>query len=235
MGIGSRMILIVALWLAVSAQAGWGAKKAGKQPSAIDAYIQEATRRGAEPVVGPAPGSAWLPSARLADAARDLRAGQVDDIITIIVVERASAIATGTTKSARASNAKNSIGALAGLTRTLGPFANLANLSGESKLDGQGATSRETVLSTTLSARVTHVLPNGLLVVEGSKTVQVNSEQQAVTVRGMVRPADLTPGNMVRSDRISDLEVRINGKGVVGDAVRRPFFLYRLLMAVLPF
>jgi flagellar L-ring protein precursor FlgH len=176
-----------------------------------------------------------LPSARLADAARDLRAGQVDDIITIIVVERASAISTGTTKSARASSAKNSIGALAGLTRTLGPFANLANLSGESKLDGQGATSRETVLSTTLSARVTHVLPNGLLVVEGSKTVQVNSEQQAVTVRGMVRPADLTPGNMVRSDRISDLEVRINGKGVVGDAVRRPFFLYRLLMAVLPF
>ena len=44
------MILIVALWLAVSGQAGWGAKKAGKQPSAIDTYIQEATRRGAEPV-----------------------------------------------------------------------------------------------------------------------------------------------------------------------------------------
>jgi flagellar L-ring protein precursor FlgH len=117
----------------------------------------------------------------------------------------------------------------------MGPFANLAKLSGESKLNGEGTTSRETVLSTTLSARVTHVLPNGSLVVEGSKTVQINSEQQSVTVRGVVRPTDLTPGNMVRSDRISDLDVRINGKGVVGDAIRRPFFLYRLLLGLLPF
>lgn len=235
MGIGSRMILIVVLSLAVSGQAGWGAKKAGKPPSALDMYVQEATRRGAEPVGGAAPGSAWSPSARLADSARDLRAGQMDDIITIIVVEQASATAKGSTNSARASSTKNSISAIAGLTRAIGPLANLAGVSGESKLDGAGATSRETVLSTTLSARVTHVLPNGLLVVEGSKTVQVNSEQQTVTVRGVVRPADLTPGNMVRSDRISDLEVRINGKGVVADAVRRPFFLYRLLLALLPF
>ena len=31
------------------------------------------------------------------------------------------------------------------------------------------------------------------------------------------------------------LEVRINGKGVVNDAVRRPFFLYRMLLGLLPF
>jgi flagellar L-ring protein precursor FlgH len=232
---GSRMILIVALWLAVSAPAGHGAKKAAKQPSPLDNYVQEATKRGAEPVVGAAPGSIWSPSARFSDSTRDLRAGQMDDVITILIVEKASGTATGTTKSGRASSASNSIGALAGLTRVTGPFANLAKLSGESKLNGEGTTSRETVLSTTLSARVTHVLPNGSLVVEGSKTVQINSEQQSVTVRGVVRPTDLTPGNMVRSDRISDLDVRINGKGVVGDAIRRPFFLYRLLLGLLPF
>ncbi len=31
------------------------------------------------------------------------------------------------------------------------------------------------------------------------------------------------------------MEVRINGKGVVNDAIRRPFVLYRLLMGLLPF
>jgi flagellar L-ring protein precursor FlgH len=31
------------------------------------------------------------------------------------------------------------------------------------------------------------------------------------------------------------LEVRINGKGVVNDAIKRPFFLYRLLLGLLPF
>ncbi len=90
-------------------------------------------------------------------------------------------------------------------------------------------------LTTTLTARVTHVLPNGYLVVEGSKDIQINSEHQAITVRGVVRPTDLTPGNVVRSDHLAQMEIRLNGKGVVNDAVRRPFILYRLLMGLLPF
>jgi flagellar L-ring protein precursor FlgH len=56
-----------------------------------------------------------------------------------------------------------------------------------------------------------------------------------ITVRGVVRPADLSPDNVVQSENIAQLEVSVNGKGVVGDAIRRPFFLYRLLMQVLPF
>ncbi len=77
------------------------------------------------------------------------------------------------------------------------------------------------------------MLPNGYLVVEGTKEVQVNSERQIVTVRGVVRPNDLA-NNTVLSDHLAQLEVRVNGKGVVSDAIRRPFFLYRLLMGVLP-
>jgi len=82
---------------------------------------------------------------------------------------------------------------------------------------------------------VTNVLPNGYLVLSASKDVQVNSERQEVMVRGVIRPSDLGPGNLVRSDRLAELEVRINGKGVVGDAVRRPFILYRILLGLLPF
>jgi flagellar L-ring protein precursor FlgH len=111
----------------------------------------------------------------------------------------------------------------------------LANVSGNTTLNGQGQTTRQTDLTTTLSARVTHVLPNGYLVVEGSKDIQVNSERQTVSVRGVVRPVDLSPGNLVPSTSLADLEVHINGKGVVNDAVRRPFFLYRLLLGLMPF
>jgi hypothetical protein len=31
------------------------------------------------------------------------------------------------------------------------------------------------------------------------------------------------------------MELTINGKGVVGDAVRRPFILWRVLIGLLPF
>ena len=228
--------VMLGIMLAALAVASPGAKKKKPAPvSALDAYIQQATA-GVQPASATAtPGSLWSPAARFADLARDFKAGQVDDVVTILVSESASAVATGATNAARASSAKYTIPALAGVSPAAGSLANLASVSGNTSLKGAGTTSRQTTLSTTLSARVTHVLPNGSLVVEGTKTVQVNSEQQVVMVRGVVRPTDLTPGNVVESNRLGDMELRINGKGVVADAVRRPNFLYRLIAGLLPF
>jgi flagellar L-ring protein precursor FlgH len=209
-------------------------KKTQPPPSALDRYVQEANARSAEARAGTA-GSIWSPGSRLADAARDLRASQVDDILTILVVENASAVAKGSTKTQRSSSAKASVGAIAGVTKAAGPLSNLAGMSGDTQLSGEGATSRDMVISTTLTARVAAVLPNGTMLVEAAKDVAVNSERQTITVRGVVRPADIGADNTVRSDRLAQLEVQVNGKGVVGDAIRRPFFLYRLLLGLLPF
>jgi flagellar L-ring protein precursor FlgH len=151
------------------------------------------------------------------------------------VEESASAVSSGATQTARKSSAQNSISALAGVTRATGPWANLANLGGQTTLDGQGTTSRTTTLTTTVSARVTHVLRNGNLVLEGSKNVGINSENQVITVRGVIRPIDLNTANIVQSERLAQMEIQVNGKGVVADAVRRPNFLYRMLLGLLPF
>ena len=90
-------------------------------------------------------------------------------------------------------------------------------------------------MTTTLTARVTQFCRTATWCSPGSKDVQVNSEHQEVMVRGVIRPIDLVPDNQVSSDRLAQLEVRINGKGVVNDAVRRPFILYRMLLGLLPF
>jgi flagellar L-ring protein precursor FlgH len=82
---------------------------------------------------------------------------------------------------------------------------------------------------------VTHVLRNGNLVVEGSKNVGINSENQIITVRGVIRPIDLDTTNSVQSARLAQMEIQVNGKGVIGDAVHRPNFVYRLLLGLLPF
>lgn len=182
-----------------------------------------------------AAGSLYVEGGRLADLARDLRASQIGDVVTIVVADRASAISKGATTSVRKSESRAGIASLAGPVRASGPLGQLANLGGQSKLDGQGETSRESVLETTISAVVTRVLPNGNLIVEGSKDVMINSERQRVTIRGLVRWNDLSPGNRVSSDRLSELEVRVEGRGVVHDAIRRPNFLYRLLNGILPF
>jgi flagellar L-ring protein precursor FlgH len=211
-------------------------KKPPKPPeaTALERYVAEATA-AARATNDASPGSLWSSAALLTDLARDLRASRVNDIVTVLVAENASAVSTGDVQSSRTSSATSSIAALAGLTKATGPLANLLGVTGDQELKGAGTTSRQTVLSTTLGARVVHVLPNGYLVVEGIKQIFVSSEQQMITVRGVVRPADLSPDNVVQSENIAQLEVSVNGKGVVGDAIRRPFFLYRLLMQVLPF
>jgi flagellar L-ring protein precursor FlgH len=207
-------------------------KASGETP--LDVYVKQANARLSQ-VPAPTPGAIWLSSSRLADAARDVRASQVDDIVTVVVAESASAVSTGATKTSRVSSTKNSITALAGLTKATGALANLAGLTGDTELNGSGSTSRTTSLSTVLTARVICVLPNGGLVVEASKDIQVNSEFQTITVRGVIRPADIDSTNSVQSSRLGQLEVRINGKGVVGDAIKRPFILWRLILGLLPF
>lgn len=181
------------------------------------------------------PGSIFIPAGRYLDLTRDFRAAQIDDIVTIVVNENAAATASGVTNSTRKTAANASVSSLAGPRAATGALANLANLSGNQQIQGTGQTSRNVTLTTTLSARVVGVGPNGTLAIEGSKEVSINSERQLITMRGLVRPEDLATDNSVSSTRVANLQIQVNGKGVVGDAVKRPNILYRLLLGALPF
>jgi flagellar L-ring protein FlgH len=180
-------------------------------------------------------GSLYVPAGLLADAARDVRAGTIGDIVTIVVSESLSAVASGATNTSRKSSAQSQIAALAGTLSAASRLANPLTVAGNQQLQSQGQTSRNMTLTTTLSARVVEISPNGMLVVEGTRDIAVNSEKQSITVRGSIRPADLSPANTILSTQVADLHVQVNGKGVVGDAIRRPHFLYRLLLGLLPF
>ena len=209
-------------------------KTKAAEMSPLDQYVKDALSRP-QSQNGASPGSLWTSSALLADMARDSRANRVDDQVTILVSINTSASSTGNTKTSRASALSASASSSLLPASAKAPLANLITLGGNNSMQGQGATSRQTTLTTNLSARVTHVLPNGYLVIEGHKDTMINSERETVTVRGVVRPPDLSAENSVTSDRLAELEVRINGKGVVGDSIRRPNILYRILMGVLPF
>ena len=205
------------------------------EPSLLDQYIKSASAESEREAVESSPGAIWSPSARLTDLGRDLRASQVNDVVTILVSENVNAVAGGASTTERASSANSSITALAGPRSTTGALSNLLGVTGDQKLNGTGTTSRTATLTATLTARVVKVFPGGLLLVEGNKNIQVNSEQQLITVRGIIRMPDISTANSVASTQIADLEIRVNGKGVVGDAVRRPNVLYRILLGLLPF
>jgi flagellar L-ring protein precursor FlgH len=222
------------LLICVCASAKDKKKKKDDNPTPLQKYVQEADKHNMAPDAAPVSGSLFSANARFSNLAMDLRATRVDDLVTIVVAEQASAVATGDVKTSRQSSVQSGIAAAGGITRPTGPWANLANAATQTQLQGTGETSRGATLTANLSARVTHVLPNGYLVIEGIKRVQVNSENQIITVRGVIRPVDLTT-NTISSNQIAQMEVEVDGKGVVGDAIRRPHWLYRLLLGLLPF
>jgi flagellar L-ring protein precursor FlgH len=211
--------------------------KAKKPPpeSALDQTLEQIYRAQGTERQALQPGSVWAPTSLFSDLTSDLRARRVGDIVTILVQEKASAVSSGTVKTQRNSSLQASVSAAAGITRPTGALANLAKAGTTSALDGQGATTRDTTLTATISAVVTQVLPNGSLVVQGTKNVKINSENQVLGLRGIVRPVDLSTVNTVSSDRVAQMDLQVNGKGVVADSVRRPFILYRLIMGILPF
>jgi flagellar L-ring protein FlgH len=228
------LIMIVLLSSLLVAGDDKGKKKQASQPqlSALDKYIQEALHSN-DTIKPESPGSLWVASSTLGDLASDVRSRNVNDLVSIQVVENVSAVSSGNLASNRSSSLSANITQLAGIKSPTGALANLLGASSGSTLTGAGATTRTATITTMLAARVTHVLPNGYLVLEATKEIQVNSEKQVVTVRGVARPADLA-NNTVLSSNLAQLEVQVNGKGVVGDAIRRPFILYRLLMSILP-
>jgi flagellar L-ring protein FlgH len=228
-------VSLFAIHLLSSASSGSKAKTTttDQHPSQIDRLLAMPPSNGNTGILSP--GSTYSLDGSLADLSADFRARHLGDVLTVVVLDSASAVASGVTSQKRQSTVKAGVTSLAGVQSAAGALTNLAAASGQQQLSGQGSTTRSTTLSTTLSVRVLRVLPNGDLIVEGSKLISINSEFQTVTLRGIVRQVDLGPYNSVNSNQVADLEVRINGQGVVNDAIRRPNFVYRLLLGLLPF
>ena len=216
------------------AMAGPKKKTPAQEKPSLDQYVQDVNRRSHQST-NASPGSLYSTGGRLADGFRDVRASQTFDLVTILVSDTSSAVSTGATNTSRKSSVNASVSSLFGPKSATSALSNLANATNNQQLQGQGTTSRGTTLTTTLTAEVTDVLPNGNLVIQGEKEIAINSEKQVITVRGIIRPDDLSPVNSIPSDRVARMEILVNGKGVVNDAVKQPFFLYRILLGLLPF
>ena len=187
------------------------------------------------PAAAASPGSLWSPNGHFANLASDYKARSVNDLITIRIVERTQARGSGVVQTQRNFEASSGISGLLGIVGARSGLQTLFSPGSERKHDGQAQTSLSTLLSTSLTGYVVAVLPNGSLVVEARRVVEMNQERQTLVIRGVVRPGDIAPDNSVLSTAISHLEVDLRGKGVISDGVRRPNRVVRFLLRVLGF
>jgi len=198
----------------------------------LDEYARQA--RSITMPDGNGSGSVWTDRAGYADAFRDVKARHAGDIVTVQVLESTSAVSGAKTDSAKASSVANSATNLLGLEKKISELPNLINTDSSSTFAGDASTSRTSDVSTTLTARVTEVFPNRNLLIEGNREILLNGERQMVTLRGVVRPADISPSNTVLSARIAEMELSVTGRGLVSDA-QQPGVLFRILSGFWPF
>ena len=153
-------------------------------------------------------GSLWSSSSQSLTA--DCRAHKVGDTITILVQESSTASSTASTKTSK-SEAYAFNGLTGGLHGLLGPLGS----SDSSSLNGSGQTSRSGSLITTMSAMVKTVLPNGDLMIQGTRLITVNKEKENIVLTGEVRPQDISPNNTVSSVSLANATITYQGKGPV--------------------
>ncbi|MBL8028782.1 MAG: flagellar basal body L-ring protein FlgH [Fibrobacteres bacterium] len=147
----------------------------------------------------------------------DKKAKRIDDIITVLIIENASATnktKTGTgTESEVGFNTGSSGGGLMSYLPTWGfSGKNSANYK------GQGETSRMGELKAKVTARVIEVHDNGNLLIHGSKLVEINNEKEMIHVSGIIRPEDIAVDNTILSSSIADANITYTGEGVNQDA-----------------
>ncbi|MEW5981046.1 MAG: flagellar basal body L-ring protein FlgH [Acidobacteriota bacterium] len=188
----------------------------------LQAYLESARRTSAvdEPAIG------WM-----ADLTRDTRARRVNDLVTIRVVESIVALGSADTALDKTSNGSAAVPSLFGLQHKLPSWidpASLVNLGSNTNFKGGGATSRSSELSAVVTARVVEVLPNGDLVLEGAREIDINGDRQVVVLTGVVRPADVMPDNSVFSTRVGQFRIRYFGQGLIKDNLK-PGWLIRIL------
>jgi flagellar L-ring protein precursor FlgH len=232
-GPNTRTALPVLAVLPVLILCGCSSKNARiADPTGLEVFAGQA-----KAVAQPSPaaeGSLWAGTATRSDLFRDFKARYVNDVVTIRVVETTQADLSADAKNSKATQATSGFDNLFGLEKKFKELPTMVSGKGNNSFEGKGSTTRATTLQTTLTARVTDVLPNGYLVVEGMREVRVNNENQTVYLTGVVRPEDISRGNVVPSSAVAQMAVRVHGRGPVSRPLR-PGWLYQIMSGILPF
>ena len=112
--------------------------------------------------------------------------------------------------------------------------ANLINASTHSKFEGDTQMKRSGNLQAKVSAVIMEVFPNGLMRIEGTKIVSIDSEEEIVVITGLVRSRDIDSLNQVDSSRIADMRIDLYGQGLMAEHTR-PGWGARAFQYIWPF
>lgn len=172
---------------------------------------------------------------------KDQRAGNVGDILTVLIDIEDSATISNSTSRQRTANEDASINAILGyetsLSRVL-PEAinpgNLADADSTSSSSGTGTIARDEEIELKIAAIITQVLPNGNFVIHGRQEFRVNFEARELQIAGVIRPEDISSANTIVYEKIAEARIAYGGRGQISD-VQQPRYGQQVFDIIFPF
>jgi flagellar L-ring protein precursor FlgH len=223
----ASVLAVLAIAAAAAAEPQRGAPASDNYDELYARYLASARNLPAGSEQGPSIG--WMSGLAL-----DSRARQVNDLVTIQVVETIVATGSADSSLSKDSSGSASVSNLFGLENALPDWldpTNLVNTASDTDFRGGGSTTRSGELLARVTARVVEVLPNGDLVLEGAREIDINGDRQIIVLTGVARPVDVDERNVIRSSSIGQFRIRYFGRGLIKDNLR-PGWLIRVLNKV---
>jgi flagellar L-ring protein precursor FlgH len=173
----------------------------------------------------------------------DKKAMQINDIVTIVIDERAFQSSQGDKKLTDTSvnNLGGGIfgGTGGGVGRSIGGTINgmtdiSFNTNSNNNFSASGTQSRNEKFKATITARVVRILNNGNYFVAGSRELLLNGTKQIVRITGGIRPYDIAQDNTIDSKYISDAKIFYDTEGDIRESTRKPWGS-RMVESIWPF
>ncbi len=170
-----------------------------------------------------------------ADLFQDPRAKNVGDVLTVLIAMNDKAQFDNATDRSRDSRAKSSVDLQFDLFGLTPESKNHYEVNGNSSTKGQGTIDRKEQLRLSVAAVVTHVFPNGNMLISGSQggAGQLRGPRPQHR-RHCPAARHLPPGNTIDYDKIAEARVSYGGRGRLME-VQQPGVVQQVYDLVSPF
>lgn len=185
------------------------------EPVAMPALVQPATRARA--------GGLFV-AERSPSLTSDTRAFRPGDVLTVVLEE--------TTQASKKANTQLGKQSSADFSAALRDKSATGSLAGNRDFTGSASSSQQNALSGAITVVVHEVLANGLLKVQGEKSLYLNQGEELIRLGGYVRASDVDSENRVSSQRIANARISYSGQGDLASA-NTPGWLTRWFVSAL--
>ncbi|HRU05890.1 MAG TPA: flagellar basal body L-ring protein FlgH [Candidatus Brocadiia bacterium] len=177
-----------------------------------------------------------LNDAKAVSLVADDKASRLGDVVTVIVQESQSVANSASLKLDKTASltAKVDQAHIFSVDDLVKKNPVDLSASGTRSFNGEGEYAQSSAINNQVTCRVVQVLPNGDMVIEGSRVNDTGRDKQTTRVAGVVRPKDITSENTVLSTLLADAKIVVETEGAVNDTSKRGWFT-RALDIIWPF